>query len=79
MAWLEHRKPNIVIGQVYLWGKVVDCQYGYRAQCAYPKKFYSNDYECDDAENNFTALHEFNIPIEPMPERLMEPEFVDLA
>ena len=76
-AWLEHRKPNIVIGEVYLWGKIVDCQYGYRAQYAYPKRFYSDDCECNGAYNNWSALREFNVPIEAMPERLMQPEFVN--
>jgi hypothetical protein len=27
----------LIIGQVYLWGRVVECQFGYRAQYAYPK------------------------------------------
>jgi hypothetical protein len=71
VEWLEHREPNIVVGEVYLWGKIVDCQYGYRAQYAYPKRFYSNSYEYDYAYNNSTfALREFNVPIEPMPETL---------
>ena len=75
-AWLEHRKPNIVIGEVYLWGKIVDCQYGFRAQYAYPKRFYSDGYECNGAHNNSSALREFNVPVEPMPKRLLQPEFV---
>ena len=76
-AWLEHRKPNIVIGEVYLWGKIIDCLYGYRAQYAYPKRFYSNGYECNDADNNSTPLREFNVPVQPVAESLTLPEFVD--
>jgi hypothetical protein len=58
---------DIVVGEVYLWGKIVDCQYGYRAQYVYPKRFYSNSYEYNNAYNNSTfALHEFNVPIEPI-------------
>ena len=77
-AWLEHRKPNIVMGEVYLWGKIVDCQYGYRAQYAYPKRFYSNYYEHNYPYSDFTlALREFNVPVEPVPERPAQPEFVD--
>jgi len=70
VEWLEHREePNIVVGEVYLWDKIVDCQYGYRAQYAYPKGFYRNLYEYDYAYNNSTfALREFDVPIEPMPE-----------
>lgn len=78
VEWLEHREPNIVVGEVYLWGKVVDCQYGYRAQCAYPKRFYSNSYEYEYAYNNSTfALREFNVPIEPMPETVTQPELYE--
>ena len=77
VEWLEHREPNIVVGEVYLWGKIVDCQYGYRAQYAYPKRFYSNSYEANYAYNNSTfALREFNVPVEPMPEGVSQPEFV---
>jgi hypothetical protein len=55
----------MVIGEVSLWGKLVDCQYGYRAQFAYPKRFYSNSYESNYAYNNSTAgLREFNVPVE---------------
>src|SRR3989442_1695231 len=71
------REPNIVVGEVYLWGKIVDCQYGYRAQYAYPKRFYSNSYEYNYAYNNSTfALREFDVPVEPMPETVTQPEFV---
>lgn len=75
MEWLEHREPRIVIGEVYLWGKVVDCQYGYRAQYAYPKCFYSDSFEDDYAYNKSTmALSEFSVPVEPMSESVMQPE-----
>lgn len=30
-----------VIAEVYLWGKVIECVNGYRAQFCYPKKLYS--------------------------------------
>jgi hypothetical protein len=75
-AWLEHGEPNIVVGEVHLWGKIVDCQYGYRAQYAYPKRFYSNYYEHNYAYSNSTfALREFNVPVEPVPERVPQPKF----
>lgn len=32
--------PPVIIGQVYLWGEVVEHKVGYRAQYAYPKSFY---------------------------------------
>jgi hypothetical protein len=72
VEWLQDREPKVVTGEVYLWGKIVDCQYGYRAQYAYPKQFYSNGYGYSDACNKSTcSLREFNVPIEPMPVRVM--------
>jgi hypothetical protein len=73
VEWLEHRETelDLVIGDVYLWGKVVDCEHGYRAQYAYPKRFYNKGYEYSSADNNSTfELREFNVPVEPMPERV---------
>ena len=29
--------PCLIVGEVYLWGKVIEHQYGWRAQFAYPK------------------------------------------
>jgi hypothetical protein len=73
VEWLEHRELDIVIGEVYLWGKIVDCEYGYRAQYAYPKRFYSNDYEYNYAYNNsIFELREFNVPVEPIPDRVTQ-------
>lgn len=70
LNWLEeHREGHMVIGEVYLWGKIVDCRYGYRAQYAYPKRFYSKTYKRKYAYNNSTSpLCEFSVPVEPMPE-----------
>lgn len=31
---------NVVIGEVYLWGKIVEHERGYRAEFAYPKRIY---------------------------------------
>jgi hypothetical protein len=33
---------DLVLGTVYLWGKVVECRDGYRAECAYPKGIYQS-------------------------------------
>jgi hypothetical protein len=32
------RQP--ILGEVWLWGRVIECEKGFRAQLAYPKKFY---------------------------------------
>lgn len=29
-----------ILGEVYLWGRVIECERGYKAQYAYPKKLY---------------------------------------
>ena len=77
VEWLKRQEPNIVGGEIYLWGKIVDCQYGYRAQYAYPKLFYSTSYHSRNAYNNsIFVLREFNVPVEPMPEKPTLPEFV---
>jgi hypothetical protein len=34
---------NRLYGEVYLWGKVIEHKYGYRARFAYPKSFILND------------------------------------
>ena len=31
-----------IIGEVSLWGRVIECEHGYRAQYAYPKSFRNN-------------------------------------
>jgi hypothetical protein len=35
---------NAIIGEVYLWGKIVPHKHGWRAQFAYPKRFYRRQY-----------------------------------
>lgn len=51
---------NIIIGTVYLWGRIFEHERGYRAQYAYPKSFvYTN------AEASLTALAAlYNVPVE---------------
>ena len=36
----EYADPKDVRGEVYLWGKVIEHEYGYRAEFAYPKTIY---------------------------------------
>jgi len=43
---LSEKEANIfpiIRGEVYLWGKIVECEDGYRAEYAYPKKLYISD------------------------------------
>jgi hypothetical protein len=48
-----------IVGQVYLWGRIVVCEFGYRSQFAYPKALLvSTEQEKDDLEKVW------HIPIE---------------
>lgn len=40
---LEHQGKPYAAGEVYLWGKVIEHEDGFRAQYAYPKKLYVID------------------------------------
>ena len=43
---------KIVIGQVYMWGKIIEHKNGYRSQYAYPKNLmFWNFYNLEKAEN----------------------------
>jgi hypothetical protein len=33
---------DLVLGTVYLWGNVIECSDGYRAECAYPKEVFQS-------------------------------------
>lgn len=48
-----------VIGEVYLWGKVVEGERGYRAQYAYPKNF-----EVRSGHVNEEMLAQYGVPVE---------------
>jgi hypothetical protein len=39
----DHAHVGTIIGQVYLWGTVVECERGYRAEYAYPKALIANN------------------------------------
>ena len=34
-----------VVGEVYIWGEIVECEEGYRSQFSYPKKLYIEKHE----------------------------------
>jgi hypothetical protein len=38
--WMKGRDNRFVYGEVFLWGRVIECDWGYRAQYAYPKSVY---------------------------------------
>jgi hypothetical protein len=35
-------RHDLVLGSVYLWGNVIECSDGYRAECAYPKEVFQS-------------------------------------
>jgi hypothetical protein len=52
-----YNSDHMVLGEVYLWGKLYEHEMGYRAQFAYPKKLFY-------ARNKYVA-ETYNIPFEP--------------
>jgi hypothetical protein len=64
--------PNhVVVGEVYLWGKVIPGERGYRAQFAYPKRLFvvpgRDDAWCSFAVPALGAA--YRVPVESMPRR----------
>lgn len=47
-------------GKVYLWGKVIECEKGFRAQYAYPAAIYHT------AENSVALAMRYRVPLEAM-------------
>lgn len=50
-SWDELGKQHYlnldILGEVWLWGRVIEFQYGYRAQFSYPKKLYVGKHQTD--------------------------------
>lgn len=53
----ESYSSTAVVGQVYLWGRVLECENGYRAQFAVPKELW-----IFDPEHESLGIH-YNCPI----------------
>jgi hypothetical protein len=74
---LAHLRPGLarVVGQVSLWGTVVECEHGYRASRAYPLKVYVPA----DSSRGAARWHElvpglgcYGVPVEPLAARADE-------
>jgi len=52
----------VLIGQVALWGRVVECEHGWRGGLAYPSHLYV--LQCRDGEALCRALGEYGVPVE---------------
>lgn len=59
---LKEYKGVRVIGQVYLWGRILECENGFRAQYAYPAELWLLDNSLE--ELGWT----YNVPIRMVPE-----------
>ena len=65
----ERRRFHRVIGQVSLWGSVVECQQGWRASLAYPSRLYvparrTDGADLEDAEELALGLVDYGVPVE---------------
>lgn len=59
-----------VIGEVSLWGAVIECERGYRASAAYPRRIYVPlDGARDDLEDLVLGLGSYGVPVELLPFR----------
>lgn len=68
----RHRRPCFVVGQVALWGRVVECEFGWRSTFAYPKRMFAllpkQDSRDDQSEalRVVGALERYGVPVEPV-------------
>jgi len=61
--FLFYRNYPVVLGEVYLWGDVIEHEQGYRAQYAYPKiitRSYCCNWEIDKLYNDENIIVEIN-------------------
>jgi hypothetical protein len=57
-----------VVGEVSLWGTVIECEHGYRASLAYPRRIYvPSDGAHWDWEKVADDLSAYRVPVEPLP------------
>lgn len=68
-ATTDHKHPDLdrsdVWGEVYLWGEVLVCETGYRAEFAYPKRLFVPSLESRLARKMGDALRaEYGVPVE---------------
>lgn len=62
--WHDYRAA--VAGEVYLWGEVKECQHGYLAEFAYPKRLWVP--ESMDVLTVMALEQNYGVPVEPRPE-----------
>jgi hypothetical protein len=66
----EERLAGPVLGRVFLWGEVVECEAGWRAGRAYPAHLYLLDGTAPlAAAERARALARYGVPVEPLEAR----------
>jgi hypothetical protein len=64
-ARIGYRRDLIAVGLVSLWGRVIICERGYRAELAYPKEIYA-------PPSFHSALAGYGVPVMPVPYPIVE-------
>lgn len=65
-AWRDHEVGRVV-GEVSLWGTVIECEHGYRASLAYPSRIYvPSDGAHWSWEKIVNDLAAYRVPVEPL-------------
>lgn len=65
--WSLHFQSVSVVGPVGLWGRVIEHQNGYRAQCAYPLHLYLPRIRVSYPKARLRALERYGCPVTVMP------------
>jgi hypothetical protein len=69
LTWTEGYN-ELVVGEVSLWGTVVECEHGFRASLAYPRSiFVPIDGSLSRAEHVANDLSAYGVPVETLPVR----------
>jgi hypothetical protein len=71
LTWLMFSMGPLVLGTVSLWGNIISCEYGYRAQYGYPSGFYNVG-----GANLKTLSQNYGVPILNSPFTKVETEIL---
>jgi hypothetical protein len=63
-----HRELGMVVGEVSLWGTVIECEHGYRGSLAYPRRIYiPTDSAGGRPDDLAEGLSAYRVPVELLP------------
>jgi hypothetical protein len=60
-------QSDFIYGRVYLWGRLIECKHGWRAQYAYPAEFWT------DQEDMKNLANYYGVPV-----RILKPKKLHL-